>query len=67
VLAAGCDIVLHCSGIMDEMLAVASVADEIGDKARERLTRAMATISDGTESLPYEELAAKRDKLLAHA
>jgi beta-N-acetylhexosaminidase len=66
-LAAGCDIALHCSGVMEEMVQVASVADEISDKARERLERAMGTIADSIENAPYEELAAKRDELLAMA
>lgn len=67
VLAAGCDIALHCSGKMEEMVSIATIADEISDKARERLTRAMATIGDVAEGPAYDELAAKRDELLALA
>lgn len=67
VLAAGCDIALHCSGVMEEMVAVASIADEMSDCGRERLSRAMATIEDAPERPPYEELAAERDALLASA
>ena len=65
VLAAGCDVALHCSGVMDEMVAVASVADEMSDRALERLAGAMATIAGAAEAASYEELAAKRDELLA--
>jgi beta-N-acetylhexosaminidase len=65
VLAAGCDIALHCSGIMAEMMAVASIADEIGERSRERLERAMATVASVTERPSYEELADKRDRLLS--
>jgi beta-N-acetylhexosaminidase len=67
VLAAGCDLALHCSGTMDEMVAIAAIAGEIGPKASERLARAMATIHADCEGPPYAELAAKRDELLALA
>ena len=66
-VAAGCDIALHCSGNMGEMEAVASAVGEIGEKSRQRLDRAMATIAEAEEGEPYEELAAKRDALLAFA
>ena len=67
VLAAGCDLALHCSGKMDEMVGIAGIADEIGDKALERLSRAMATVESVADGPPYAELAAKRDELLALA
>jgi beta-N-acetylhexosaminidase len=66
VLAAGCDVALHCSGDMTEMIAVANGASEMSPKGRERLDRAMATIAEPGEGAPYEELAAKRDALLAY-
>jgi beta-N-acetylhexosaminidase len=65
VLAAGCDIALHCSGVFAEMVAIAAIADEISDKGRERLDRAMATVTGVAEGSNYEELADKRDTLLA--
>lgn len=40
-LAAGCDIALHCSGDMQEMLAVAAVAPELTEKAAARAERAL--------------------------
>lgn len=40
-LAAGCDIALHCSGDMQEMLAVAAVAPELSGKAAARVERAL--------------------------
>ena len=67
VLAAGCDIVLHCSGDMAEMVAVAGAVGEIGDVARVRLDRAMATVAGAQPVAAYAELAAKRDALLAYA
>lgn len=40
-LAAGCDIALHCSGDMREMLAVAAEAPELAGKAAARAQRAL--------------------------
>ena len=66
-LAAGCDAALHCSGTMEEMIAVAKGASELTPAARERLDRAMATVSGTRDAPAYEELAEKRDRLLALA
>src|ERR1041384_8263440 len=43
VLAAGCDAALHCSGKMEEMLAVAAAVPALGADREARLARAMAT------------------------
>lgn len=43
-IAAGCDCVLHCSGRLDEMIAVAAAAGKLSDKAMERLQRAIAML-----------------------
>jgi len=67
VLAAGCDLALHCSGDMDEMVAVAAGVGAMPELSRQRLDRAMATIAGAAGIAPYEELAAKRDSLLAYA
>lgn len=67
VLAAGSDLALHCSGIMDEMVAVAKAVGEITPKGRERLERAMAGVAGAEEGPPLEELAARRDELLGYA
>lgn len=67
VVAAGCDLALNCWGRMDEMRGIAELLDEIRPESRARLNRAMATISGQPESRPYDELAAKRDALLALA
>ncbi len=66
VLAAGCDIALHCSGDMAEMEAVAGAVDPVGAAARDRLARAMATIGPA-DATPLDELVAKRDALLTYA
>jgi beta-N-acetylhexosaminidase len=67
VIAAGCDVALHCSGDMAEMVAVAQGLGEMSGKALERLDRAMATVAGQSGQSVYEELAAKRDALLSYA
>lgn len=67
VTGAGCDIALHCSGDMAEMVSVAEGLGPMSGRALERLERAMASIADAGAGAPYEELAAKRDQLLAYA
>jgi beta-N-acetylhexosaminidase len=68
VLEAGTDAVLHCSGVMQEMVAVASSTGELSEAARVRLERAMAGTTPGRpDSAGYAELAEKRDRLLALA
>lgn len=66
VIAAGCDIALHCSGDMDEMRACAAGVGEIAPRGRERLDAAMATIAGGVQAGGcFDDLIAKRDALLA--
>ncbi|MDB5662527.1 MAG: beta-N-acetylhexosaminidase [Sphingomonas bacterium] len=67
VIAAGCDVALHCSGNIDEMVAVVGAVGAIDPQARARLDRAMATIAAGAERTPFAELVATRDALLALA
>lgn len=42
IIEAGCDIVLHCNGDMDEMRSVAAVVPELSGKASERCARALS-------------------------
>ena len=67
VVAAGCDVALHCSGIMDEMVAVASAVPPMSGKGEERLARAMATTRLELDRLDFAQEIAKRDQLLALA
>ena len=67
VVEAGCDAALHCSGDMAEMVAVASALGEMSAEGRTRLERAMASVAEAGEYVGYQELAAKRDALLAYA
>ena len=66
-IAAGTDIALHCSGDLAEMEAVAGALGPIGEAARARLDRAMATIAGAAPAESFEDLVAKRDALLALA
>jgi beta-N-acetylhexosaminidase len=67
VIVAGTDAVLHCSGAMAEMVAVASAAGPLSEQGRERLDRAMASVGGAEGSTGYDDLADKRDRLLALA
>ncbi|MBO9459058.1 beta-N-acetylhexosaminidase [Labrenzia sp. R5_0] len=42
IIEAGCDIVLHCNGDMDEMIAVAKVVPELSGEARRRCKTALS-------------------------
>jgi beta-N-acetylhexosaminidase len=63
-IAAGCDVVLHCSGDMAEMRAVAGALGTIGDEARRRLDRAMAVVPREAPAVDVAALTARRDALL---
>ncbi len=65
VIAAGCDVALHCSGRIADNAEIAGALGEMGDAARERLARAMARIAEPAATPSHAELAAKRDALLA--
>ena len=65
VVAAGCDVVLHCSGVMADMVAIAEALPEITGRAGERLAAAMATVAPVTDFAALPDLIAKRDELLA--
>ena len=57
-LAAGCDVVLHCNGKLDEMQAVAAEAPELaGEAAR----RAAAALARRREPPPIDLAAARRE------
>jgi beta-N-acetylhexosaminidase len=67
VVAAGCDVALHCSGKMDEMVAVASAVPAMSAEGEARLARAMASTRLELEAVDFAEEIAKRDLLLAQA
>jgi beta-N-acetylhexosaminidase len=55
--AAGCDVVLHCSGDLDEMRAVARASSSLSDEAVGRLARARAMPGPAE---PLDRVAADR-------
>ena len=65
VVAAGCDVALHCSGKMDEMSAVAGAVPAMSTDGEARLARAMATTMIDDDGPEFAEVIAKRDALLA--
>jgi beta-N-acetylhexosaminidase len=65
VVAAGCDVALHCSGNMEEMLAVASSVPGISADGEARLARAMAATMIEDDGPDFAEAIDKRDTLLA--
>jgi beta-N-acetylhexosaminidase len=67
VVAAGCDVARHCSGKMDEMVAVAASVPAMCPEGHDRLTRAMAGTRIDLDRLDFAEEIAKRDQLLALA
>jgi beta-N-acetylhexosaminidase len=67
VLAAGVDIILHCSGDFTEMQMVSEAAGDISDASAKRLEQAMATIAVPAKPASLADLIDKRDQLLALA
>jgi beta-N-acetylhexosaminidase len=64
VVAAGCDVALHCSGKMEEMVAVAGAVPPLSSAGAERLGRAMATAGRFDNGLDLAEALDTRDRLL---
>ena len=67
VLAAGCDLALHCSGEIAESDALVEAAGDLPPDARARLDRAMASVTGAGPAGALDALVAKRDALLAYA
>jgi beta-N-acetylhexosaminidase len=65
VVAAGCDVALHCSGKLDEMIAVAGGVGAMTAEGDVRLARAMASVMVGDDGPEFAEAIANRDALLA--
>jgi beta-N-acetylhexosaminidase len=57
--AAGCDVVLHCNGGMDEMKAVAEGCGELKGKAARRADAALARLAKSPEPFDAKEGAAR--------
>ena len=67
VVAAGCDVALHCSGKMDEMVAIARAVPATSAEGEARLARAMAATMFDPDGPNFAQSAATRDTLLALA
>jgi beta-N-acetylhexosaminidase len=59
-LYAGCDVVLHCHGVMHEMEEVASVAPVLRGRAKARADAALARLRHEPEPL---DVAGSRERL----
>ncbi|MCP8939353.1 beta-N-acetylhexosaminidase [Alsobacter sp. SYSU M60028] len=66
-LAAGCDVVLHCNGAMEEMREVAEAAPDLSDITLRRVEAAMGRIRHRPEPLDVVEARARLDAALAVA
>jgi len=58
VFAAGCDVVLHCSGKLDEMREIAAETPELSGKALERARQALAS---RRPPQPFDRVAARAE------
>src|SRR6476620_10713722 len=58
VFAAGCDVVLHCSGKLDEMAEIARETPELSGRALQRAERALASRK---APQPFDRLAARKE------
>ncbi len=65
--AAGCDMLLHCNGEMDELAEVAHAARPLGGAARRRARQALARIAHMPEPLDRALLSEGIDRILAAA
>ena len=63
-LKAGCDVVLHCNGVMDEMQAVVAGCAALNATALERIERA-AKLTDTPKDFDFEGAQQRLDRLLA--
>lgn len=66
-LAAGCDLVLHCNGDMEEMRAVAAGASVLAGRAAERAQSALARRPKSLEPVDEREVRARLGEALAVA
>ncbi len=70
IISGGCDIVLHCNGLMDEMEAVAANAPVLSGKSLERASRVMAgfpapdNADEDALALEFEALMGAREVMV---
>ncbi len=66
-VAAGCDIAMHCSGVLSDTADVLASAPDLSDAALARLAAARGMADAARRVLDGDALAAERDALLADA
>jgi beta-N-acetylhexosaminidase len=66
IFAAGCDMVLHCNGKLDEMREVAAATPELSGKALERARRALAS-RQPPQAFDYQAARVELDGLVERA
>ncbi|WP_375414925.1 beta-N-acetylhexosaminidase [uncultured Bradyrhizobium sp.] len=66
IVSAGCDMVLHCNGTLDEMREVARETPELAGKALERASRALAS-RKAAQPLDRAAARAELDELVRRA
>jgi beta-N-acetylhexosaminidase len=66
-LAAGCDIALHCSGVLDDTRGLLEALDEAQAPVMARLARGRAVAAGARQALDAEALAEERATLVAWA
>ena len=66
-VAAGCDVILHCNGVMDEMTAISAVTPELEGASLARAARADAVRRERRDArqAPLEDAVDRLDALLA--
>ncbi len=64
-LEAGCDVVEHCNGVLDEMQAVAAAVGPLSDGAQTRIAAAEARRETAPEAVDRVALEARLSELLA--
>ncbi|MEO7786785.1 MAG: beta-N-acetylhexosaminidase [Sphingomicrobium sp.] len=66
-VAAGCDVALHCSGVLAESVRIVGALPGLSDEGEARLTRAMASRLPDGDGMTLAEAIDTRDQLLALA
>jgi beta-N-acetylhexosaminidase len=66
-IGAGCDLVLHCTGVLEETAAALAGCPRLSDAAEHRLAAARAAVEAARTPLDPVALAAERDAELAAA
>jgi beta-N-acetylhexosaminidase len=64
-LDAGCDMILHCNGDMDEMTAVARGSHALGGKAKTRAEAALARLARTPEPFDVDEARRRFEAVMA--